>query len=155
MMNKILTAANARLLITNLFGVGKLKPTDTLDGLPLGTVGNSTTGEVVLKVSIREGASSGGDASAANQTTGNASLASIDGKINGTVTPHFTLLTAGTNQIIPINAKGWSVTILTGTGTIGGLAVPAGFSDSDTNKLAATVTIATDTPGTAYVRWNT
>ena len=71
------------------------------------------------------------------------------------VTNNFTLLTAGQSQVIPVGAKGWTATILTGTGTIGAKAVPAGFSDSDDNTLLATVTITTDTPGTAYVRWLT
>lgn len=70
------------------------------------------------------------------------------------VTPHFVLLSAS-SQVIPIDAKGWTVSILTGTGSIGGVAVPAGVSDSDTNTLFATVTIVADAASTAYVRWNT
>ena len=48
MLNKILTALNAKLKVTNLFGV--MPATDTLDGLPLGTVGGSPTGELAVKV---------------------------------------------------------------------------------------------------------
>lgn len=74
---------------------------------------------------------------------------------NPIVTPNFALLTAGQSQFIPAGAKGWTATILTGTGTVGGKTVPSGFSDSDPNTLAASVTVTTDSPGTAYVRWNT
>lgn len=52
MKNKILTVLNAALRVTNLFGSFR---THTLDGLPLGTAGNSATGEILLKVSVREG----------------------------------------------------------------------------------------------------
>lgn len=70
-------------------------------------------------------------------------------------TPHFTALAAGSSASIPAGAFAWTVTFLTGTGTIGGLAVPAGFSDSDAAQLAAAIAITTDTPGTAYVRYMT
>lgn len=70
-------------------------------------------------------------------------------------TPHFTALSAGGSTTIPAGAFAWTVTFLTGTGTIGGLAVPAGFSDSDAAQLLAAITITTDTPGTAYVRYMT
>ncbi len=75
--------------------------------------------------------------------------------VGQTVTPHVVLLGASDSQVIPIGAKGWTVSFLTGTGTVGGAAVPAGFSDSDPNPLAATLTIATDSASSAYVRWNT
>lgn len=57
MINKILDANNETLAVTNLFGS---KTTNTLQGLPMGTVGDSPTGEIVLKVSIREGSGGGG-----------------------------------------------------------------------------------------------
>lgn len=71
------------------------------------------------------------------------------------VTPTFVSLGASASQDIPIGAKGWTVTFLTGTGTVGGSAVPAGFSDSDGNTLAAAITVTTDAASTAYIRWNT
>lgn len=47
LLNKILTKANAVLKITNLYGD---KPVNTLDGLPLGTIGDSATEELAVKV---------------------------------------------------------------------------------------------------------
>lgn len=71
------------------------------------------------------------------------------------VTPNFDLLGASDSRSIPVGAKGWTATILTGTGTIGGLAVPAGFSDGDSNTLLAAINVTTDGGSSAYVRWNT
>ena len=48
LLNKILTSANARLKITNLFGSSPA--TDTMEGLPLGTSDGTPTGEVCVKV---------------------------------------------------------------------------------------------------------
>lgn len=70
-------------------------------------------------------------------------------------TPHVVLVAASGSQAIPIGAKEWSFVFLTGTGTVNGIAVPAGLGDSGQNKLAATITIATNAASTAYVRWNT
>lgn len=72
-----------------------------------------------------------------------------------TVTPHFKTLGASASQVIPIGAKGYFATILTGTGTIGGEAVPAGVGVGSSNTLAATVTIATDSASSAFVSWET
>ena len=47
MFNKILTAANAFLTVTNLHGISAAK---TQEGVPLGTVGGSATGELAVKV---------------------------------------------------------------------------------------------------------
>lgn len=72
------------------------------------------------------------------------------------VTPHNTLLGASASQVIPIGAKGWSVSIITGTATVGSASLlPAGFSDSDPNTLLATIIVTTDSASSAYVRWNT
>lgn len=72
------------------------------------------------------------------------------------VTPHSVNVPASTTQTIPTGAKGWTVAILTGTATINGAAaLPAGFSDSDTNTLAAGFDVVTASASTAYVRWNT
>lgn len=71
------------------------------------------------------------------------------------VTPHFIGKTAGQTQVIPIGAIGANVQILTGTGTLGGLAVAAGDYWYEPNKLAATVTLVLDTPGTARVYYGT
>lgn len=52
MLNKILNSANARILVTNLFGPGALRALDSLRGLPLGTSDGSATGEIALKVKL-------------------------------------------------------------------------------------------------------
>lgn len=87
--------------------------------------------------------------------TGDVPLVSNAVVTEASVTPNFEDLTAGQSQVIPVGAKGWSATILTGTGTINGKAAPAGFSISDNNTLLATVTVTMDTPGSAFVAWNT
>lgn len=49
----ILDAVNKAISVSNLFGT-KAGNHSTIDGMPLGTAGNATTGEVLLKVSVRE-----------------------------------------------------------------------------------------------------
>lgn len=66
------------------------------------------------------------------------------------------IVPAGTSQVIPIGAKEWTVSVLTGTATVNGAAgCPAGFSDGSTQTLLNTVTITTAATSTAYVRWAT
>lgn len=61
-----------------------------------------------------------------------------------------------TSQVIPIGAKEWTVSVLTGTATVNGAAgCPAGFSDGSDKTLLNTVTITTAASSTAYVRWAT
>lgn len=61
-----------------------------------------------------------------------------------------------TSQVIPIGAKEWTVSVLTGTVTVNGAAgCPAGFSDGSDKTLLNTVTITTASSSTAYVRWAT
>ena len=64
-------------------------------------------------------------------------------------------MTAGQTVSIPVNACRWTVTVLTGTASIGAATgLPAGFSDSDEGRLLAAITVSCDTPGTAYVRYS-
>lgn len=72
-----------------------------------------------------------------------------------TVTPNFHAIAASGTFTIPAGAKGWTAAILTGTGTIGGIAIAVPFSDSDDNTLASGITVTTDSASTAFVRWNT
>lgn len=69
------------------------------------------------------------------------------------VTSNFHAMTASQSFDIPAGAKGWSVSILTGTGTVGGAAVSLGFSDSDPRTTATAITISTGVTSTAYVRY--
>ena len=51
LLNKILSATNTALKVTNLYGGSPAtQATDSLAGLPLGTADGTATGEVVLKV---------------------------------------------------------------------------------------------------------
>lgn len=129
-MNKVLTTLNQPLDI-QLYGIPV--PYNQIDGLPLGTTANTSDSELGVKVILIGN-------SIVNQKP---------------VTPSFHSLGASTSFSIPIGARGWTVTFLTGTGTIGGKAVPAGFSESDPNTLAAAIAIATDSGSSAYVRYNT
>jgi hypothetical protein len=71
------------------------------------------------------------------------------------VTQTIQLLGASSSVVIPINACRWTVTVLTGTATIGAATgLPAGFSDSDEGRLLATITVTTAASSTAYVRYS-
>ena len=72
----------------------------------------------------------------------------------GTVTPNIVSVGASASGSIPSGAKGWTITFLSGTGTLGGRAVSAGFSDSDTNTTAAAIAYTTNANSSAYVRYN-
>jgi len=104
MINKILDDANEPITVTNLFGVGVLAPTKTLQGVPIGTVGDAVDGELVLKVSIREGDL---------------------GSTPGTYVPTVAVVTGNGN--VPIGSISWSVTNIDSTNlTVGGAAIPIG-----------------------------
>lgn len=72
------------------------------------------------------------------------------------VTINSAAVAQSTTGSIPIGAKGWTFTVLTGTATFNGVAsLPAGFSESDVNTLAAAISYTTASASTAYVRYNT
>lgn len=140
--NPILTAGNAFRLVTNFAGspsgVGNAATQNPgiqqFTGLPLGTAGDSATGEIAVKV------------------------LGIGGSFPSTqsVTLHTALLGASATQAIPTGAKGYLVAIITGTATVNGTAsVPAGISLSDANTLAAGFSVVTDSASSAFVAWNT
>ena len=70
------------------------------------------------------------------------------------VTPTFINLSALTSGTIPINAKGWTVSIIRGTATINGLVVKGGFSDSDHNLTLSPIIIISGSSSTVYIRYN-
>jgi len=109
---------------------------NTLSGLPLGTVGNSATGEVVLKVSVREGGSAPPAATTFN------SIVNV-------------VTTGGT---VPVGALSWSITNLTSTDlTVSGDTIPAGatvggggYGASSTLATAITYTLSTGSAIVVY-----
>jgi len=70
------------------------------------------------------------------------------------VTEHPVALGASANQVIPVGAISWAAVLLTGTGTINGVAMPLNVPLSG-GKLAATVTIATAGGSSAFVLYET
>lgn len=134
-INPILTTLNAPLTIDYLYDA-KGNPTmfSTLSGIPLGTASNSADSELGVKVII-----------VSNRADTDAS---------GQVTPHPHAMGASASYTIPAGAKGWTISYFTGTGTVGGAAVPAGFSDSDSQTLTANLIVTTDSGSSAYVRYN-
>lgn len=132
--NQILTSANAQLQVTNLTSIGS-QATATFSGIPLGTSDGTATGALAVKI---VGAGSGG------------------GLPGQTVTLHTALLGASATQAIPTGAKGYLVSIITGTATVNGTpAVPAGVFLSDSNTLLAGFSVVTDSASSAFVAWNT
>lgn len=114
-----------------------------------GTAGNaytlSTSNSTAFVVS---GATfSGGTAGAGMSTTSTI--------VNPTVTANFEDLAATESQVIPVGAKGWAVTVFTGSATINGKTVVEGYSGGDPNTLANTVTVTMAAASTGFVRWNT
>lgn len=74
---------------------------------------------------------------------------------SATGTNFFTAVAASSSGTIPITAKSWTITFLTGTGTLGGVAVAAGFSDSDVKTPSVAIAYTTDAASTAYLRYST
>jgi hypothetical protein len=123
--NLILTSGNQNLQVTNLLA-GNLDR-GSLIGLPLGTVGGSTTGEIAVKV-IEVGASE-----------------------NLSVTGTSLAVAASTSGSIAAGTKAWAIAFLTGTGTFGGQAVTAPITFSGQNTLKAALTYTTASASTAFV----
>jgi hypothetical protein len=156
MLNKILDADNAPIKVTNLFvGAGVLNPTHTFQGLPVGTVGDAVNGEIVLKVSIREGAVGGGGgggaatiadgADTALGTTTNAPVADNTTATSATAATGIALFKRLVNLGIAILAKqpaiGTYVTTVTRVTT--GSTIPAGVASwTITNIDSTNLTVA-------------
>ncbi len=70
------------------------------------------------------------------------------------VTPVIASLGNGNTAVIPVGAKGWTVSVLAGVATINGIQVPTGFSDSDTGTVATAITVIGGAAASVYVRYN-
>lgn len=70
------------------------------------------------------------------------------------VTENPVSLGASASQVIPVGAKSWAAVLLTGAGTINGVALPLNVPVSG-GTLAATVTIATAGGSSAFVLYET
>lgn len=118
----ILTAVNALLKVTNIQGN---ESSYYLDGLPLGTVGATATGEIGLKVLVREAVqSANGSTTATTETQGLKTVASAgtpealgSGLVESVaIRPKKTRTTANTGNIYIQNvvtndlAGGWELT---------------------------------------------
>lgn len=131
--NPILTSGNAYLAVTNIAGTAGAQM--QFQGVPLGTSDGTATGALAVKT---VGAGAGGATVITQQT----------------VTPTATITSTGVS--IPAGSKGWTVTVLAGTGQIGSASpLPAGFSDSDPNTLASALAVTAGSSSSVYVRWNT
>lgn len=69
-------------------------------------------------------------------------------------TPHFISVAASTSSTIPANALTWSYVLLTGAGTIGGVAAPLNVPVSG-GALGSTLAYTTGTVSTAFVAYQT
>lgn len=67
-----------------------------------------------------------------------------------------TLLGASASVTIPAGAKGYQISILTGTATVKGTAlIPAGVTISSDREQAASITVTTAAASSALVVWET
>lgn len=138
---QILTSVNGPLSVTNVVSAGS-QTIQTFSNPPLGTVGGSATGELGLKVLIAGSTTaSGGGVVTTPQT---ATLAAPS------------LLGASSTATVPIGAKGYQISVLTGTATIMGTAlIPAGVTISSNNTVAAAIAVTTAATSSALVAWET
>lgn len=68
-------------------------------------------------------------------------------------TPTFVAIPASSSGNIPVTAKNWSFTLLTGTGTIGGVAAPLLIPVSGTTPTAP-IPYTTGTTSTAFLSYS-
>lgn len=106
---------------------------------------------------------------ATEQDAGNASLASIDTKqtteishlsdisnaLSGEVVANYLAIGASDSQVIPAHSKGYGFAFFTGTGTVNGQAVVAGYAVSEEKANNVAITIATGADSSGIIRWNT
>lgn len=111
--NPILSATNTFIAVSNFAGYtgtggdGAAVTMRATDWIPLGTVGNSTTGEIVAKVSVRE--------------TVTPSTPPTGGSFDSTF-----VRATGAGTVPASTTLGWSITAISGTVTVRGVALAVG-----------------------------
>lgn len=66
------------------------------------------------------------------------------------------LLGASTTVTVPAGAKGYLITVMTGTATIAGVAaIPAGITFSSSRVVAVAIAVTTASASSAVVAWET
>lgn len=138
-LNKILTSINGWLKV-QIYGQtdinGNPLVSDTLEGHALGTSDQSSTGELGTKVIVIAQRGPG-------TPTGS------------TVTPHPAAMAASGNVVFPAGATQVAFLLLTGTGTVGGVAWPLGVAYNNTGPLTSTLTVTTGATSTAITDYST
>ena len=152
-----ITSSGTSLTISGTLAATHISGTVSLSGTSIysNTSGGMASGTLSGITSLTGTLSVG--TSGTTQVTGSNGILSVNGNVINPiqqVTVSFNSLGASSSITIPIRAKGWSVSFIAGSGTIGGISVPAGFSDSDQNTLLSTITVTTNAASSAYVRYN-
>lgn len=78
-------------------------------------------------------------------------LITLSGSVEATVTPNFPAVGASASGTIPAGVKGFTFTMIAGTGTFGGRNVSAGFSQSGNNVLASAISWTTAAASDAFI----
>lgn len=129
-------------------------------------------GDTMVVTAIQAGADGNGIATTETMSAGSWGAVTLTGGVSGAlltapasgasapaggpVTVVSAAVGASGSGSIPIGAKGWTFTVLTGTATFNGVAsLPTGFSESDVNTLAVAIAYSTASASSAYVRYNT
>lgn len=137
---RFFTAANAQLAVTNIAGAAP--SVQYVSEFMFGTVGSTATGEAGLKVLIAGSTTASGGGVVTTPQTATLAAPSLIGAIS--------------TATVPIGAKGYQISVLTGTATIMGTAlIPAGVTISSNNTVATAIVVTTAATSTALVAWET
>lgn len=82
-------------------------------------------------------------------------LDQLEGAGSTPATPHISSIGANAGANIPSGAKGYSFSLLTGTGTLGGVAITAPITIGDQNTLAVNLAYTTGAASSALLYYNT
>lgn len=71
----------------------------------------------------------------------------------GEVTHYITVAGPSSSGTIPAGVSSWTFTVLSGSATIQGASVPAGFSDADHCRLKVPIVYTTGANSSLYIRF--